>query len=279
MSSETAELVVPLGAFVIALILRSWYRTTRIMWPLSMLAVMVHELGHGLAALLTGGEFESFKMDSEGGLAYTRGGRRFVVIQAGYVGTAIFGALLVYLTNTLEEPGYIALALGIGFGVLTLLFAGISLRKLSAIELLVTVGVMAAAIVLFVGTQSPALRWIGIALGAGGIVLFVRFISDEHFFSVAVGTLSSAALLVVGYYGIQSQPEVARFVLNFVAFMVGLNAVYDSWYLFTLLSSGKRGNDAATMSKEIGGSPRFWAMVWSLNAVVMLGLGVFLAVR
>lgn len=279
MSSETAELVVPLGAFLVAFVLRSWRRTAGLLWPLSMFAVMIHELCHGLAALLTGGRFESFLMDRAGGLAYTRGGRRFVVIQAGYVGTAIFGAVLVYLTNTLEEPGYIAVALGILFGLLTLLFAGLSLRKLSAVELVITAVVAGGTAALFLGTESPALRWIATGIGAAGIVLFVRFISDEHFFAVAVGTLSSAALLVVGFYGINAQPEIARFVLNFLAFMVGLNAIYDSWYLFTLLSTpnGARGNDAKTMADEIGGSAGFWALLWSINSIVMLGLGSYLA--
>ncbi|MCB0196263.1 MAG: M50 family metallopeptidase [Anaerolineae bacterium] len=63
-----------------------------------LLITLVHELGHGLAALLTGGTFVRFLVSSDGsGLAYTAGGWRFFVIPAGYLGVALFGAILIML--------------------------------------------------------------------------------------------------------------------------------------------------------------------------------------
>ncbi len=67
-------------------------------YPFRLLLTLVHELGHGLAALLTGGDFIRFVIHSNGaGLAYTAGGWRFVVIPAGYLGVALFGAGLILL--------------------------------------------------------------------------------------------------------------------------------------------------------------------------------------
>ena len=67
-------------------------------YPFRLLLTIVHELSHGLAALLTGGEFMRFVVFSNGaGLAYTAGGWRWVIIPAGYVGVAVFGALLILL--------------------------------------------------------------------------------------------------------------------------------------------------------------------------------------
>lgn len=67
-------------------------------YPFRLLLTMVHELGHGLAALLTGGSFIRFVVFPNGaGLAYTSGGWSFVVIPAGYVGLALFGAGLILL--------------------------------------------------------------------------------------------------------------------------------------------------------------------------------------
>jgi hypothetical protein len=67
-------------------------------YPFRLLITMVHELGHGLAALLTGGEFRRFVISPDGaGLAYTAGGWRWVIIPAGYVGVALFGAVLILL--------------------------------------------------------------------------------------------------------------------------------------------------------------------------------------
>lgn len=67
-------------------------------FPFRLLITMVHELGHGLAALLTGGNFIRFVVSADGsGLAYTSGGWRFLIIPAGYLGAALFGALLIML--------------------------------------------------------------------------------------------------------------------------------------------------------------------------------------
>jgi len=67
-------------------------------YPFRLLLTIVHELGHGLAALLTGGRFLSFVIYPNGaGLAHTAGGWRLVVIPAGYLGVALFGATLIVL--------------------------------------------------------------------------------------------------------------------------------------------------------------------------------------
>jgi len=67
-------------------------------YPFRLLLTMVHELGHGLAALLTGGHFVRFVVYPNGaGLAYTAGGWRFAIIPSGYVGLALFGAGLIML--------------------------------------------------------------------------------------------------------------------------------------------------------------------------------------
>lgn len=70
----------------------------RLNYPFRLLLTMVHELGHGVAAILTGGHFIRFVVFPNGaGLAYTAGGWRFVVIPAGYLGVALFGAMLILL--------------------------------------------------------------------------------------------------------------------------------------------------------------------------------------
>ncbi len=67
-------------------------------YPFRLLLTLVHELAHGLAALLTGGDFIRFMIFTDGsGRAYTAGGWRLLVIPAGYLGTALFGAVLIIL--------------------------------------------------------------------------------------------------------------------------------------------------------------------------------------
>jgi hypothetical protein len=67
-------------------------------YPFRLLLTIVHELGHGLTAQLTGGEFLNFVVQPSGaGLAHTAGGWRFLVIPAGYLGVALFGAFLIVI--------------------------------------------------------------------------------------------------------------------------------------------------------------------------------------
>ncbi|MCB0211488.1 MAG: M50 family metallopeptidase [Anaerolineae bacterium] len=83
-----------LAAIVLAVI--PWLEPLN--YSFRLLITLVHELGHGLAALLTGGTFIRFVVFSDGsGLAYTAGGWRFLVIPAGYLGVALFGAILIML--------------------------------------------------------------------------------------------------------------------------------------------------------------------------------------
>lgn len=67
-------------------------------YPFRLLLTIIHELGHGFAALLTGGHFQNFVIFSNGaGLAYTAGGWRFLIIPMGYLSVAIFAAALISL--------------------------------------------------------------------------------------------------------------------------------------------------------------------------------------
>ena len=93
-------------------------------YPFRLLLTIVHELGHGLAALLTGGSFIRFEISPNGsGLAYTAGGWRFVVIPAGYLGVAIFGAMLILLGRSHRWSRLAMGAMGGGMILLAIRFA------------------------------------------------------------------------------------------------------------------------------------------------------------
>ncbi len=100
-------------------------------YPFRLLITMVHELGHGLTALLTGGEFRRFEVSPDGsGLAYTAGGWRFLIIPAGYLGVAVFSAILIMVGRshrwsrvTLGVLGALLLLLSLRYGLPTL-FSG-----------------------------------------------------------------------------------------------------------------------------------------------------------
>ena len=68
-----------------------------IAYPLVLLSTLAHELGHGLAAILVGGDFERFVMyDNGAGVAMTRssnGIQRAIILAGGLVGPSVVAAL------------------------------------------------------------------------------------------------------------------------------------------------------------------------------------------
>lgn len=74
-------------------------------WPLVLLSTLAHELGHGLTALFTGGEFRSFNLwaDGSGVAVFAGSGGRLqnaAVSAGGLVGPAIAAALCLWLGST-----------------------------------------------------------------------------------------------------------------------------------------------------------------------------------
>lgn len=92
-------------------------------YPFHLFGTFVHELCHGLAAILTGGEFRRFIVNPNlSGLAWSAGGIRWIVIMAGYLGNALFGGLLVVISAWGLPSRQVLFWLGIVLGVLCLLF-------------------------------------------------------------------------------------------------------------------------------------------------------------
>lgn len=86
-------------------------------YPLLLISTLVHELGHGVAALLMGGEFDRFVMHWNGaGTAFWRGdvgaaGQGFVAA-GGLVGPAVGAAVLLVLARKLGRARWTLIALG-----------------------------------------------------------------------------------------------------------------------------------------------------------------------
>jgi hypothetical protein len=93
-----------------------------------------------------------------------------------------------------------------------------------------------------------------------------------------VGVAFGSVLLALARWG---NREVNMFVLNVLAILTGLNAVLDLWYLIfnTDASVGAVRNDAAAFSSQIFPLPAwFWAGLWALIAVGMLGVAAWFSI-
>jgi len=76
--------------------------------PLNWLESYFHEISHGLAALLTGGEIMRIQLFANGaGLCTTRGGLNFIISFFGYAGATLWGWLLFKLANSHQRTAQI----------------------------------------------------------------------------------------------------------------------------------------------------------------------------
>lgn len=141
-------------------------------FPFRLLLTMVHELGHGLAALLTGGQFLRFEIAPSGaGLAYTTGGWRLVIIPAGYLGVALFGAILIILGRSHRASRMALAVIGGGMLLLTLRYA---MPTIFSGQILIGLLTLVSGIlfgVLFV--------WIALRASPGWIVFFLHLVAIQ----------------------------------------------------------------------------------------------------
>lgn len=70
----------------------------KIMYPVRLFVTFLHEFGHAIGAVLTGGWVEEVQINQDGsGWTRTANGNRPITIMGGYLGSALFGNLLFYV--------------------------------------------------------------------------------------------------------------------------------------------------------------------------------------
>lgn len=84
------------------------YYSHPLLYFLRMFIVFLHESSHALAALLTGAEISEFNMDPrEGGHVLFRGGTFWIVAMSGYLGSLIWGILLLFFSCLTKQDRWI----------------------------------------------------------------------------------------------------------------------------------------------------------------------------
>ena len=117
-----------------------WFWDASVVYPVKMFVVFLHEVSHGIAAIITGGYIDRIVLErAQGGACYCPGGSAFLTLTAGYLGSLLWGCLLVIgglklgkWSRTLAAViggatalltlVYVRGSFGIGFGLLFALF-------------------------------------------------------------------------------------------------------------------------------------------------------------
>ena len=121
---------------LIGLVFALW--TTPVTIPLKILIVFLHELSHAGMTVLTGGDVVSLSVSAnQGGEVLSRGGSRFLILTAGYLGSLMIGlALLISAMRTNADRMIMGL-----FGALMVLVTVLYIRDQFAIMFCAGAGV------------------------------------------------------------------------------------------------------------------------------------------
>lgn len=80
-------------ALIVSLVLAFVFWNTYALFPIKLFVVLLHEISHGIAAVLTGGSIKAIQISMKlGGHCITRGGNEFAVASAGYLGSLLLGS-------------------------------------------------------------------------------------------------------------------------------------------------------------------------------------------
>ena len=157
-----------------------------ILYPFTILATWFHEMGHGLAALLLGGQFEQLQIFPNGsGVAFHRGALflgpigQAMVAAAGPMGPPIAGAVLIQASRSFKVASLSLKILG-SFLILSTLIWVRSLFGLIAIPLL-------GLIILGISLKAP--RWVqGFTVQFLGVQACVStYLQLDYLFSASAG--------------------------------------------------------------------------------------------
>ncbi len=161
--------------------------------PLKILIVFLHEFAHAAMTVLTGGEVISLSVSAnQGGEVWSRGGSRFLILTAGYLGSLLIGlGLLLIALRTHADRAVMA-----GFGGLMILVAFFYVRDGFALAFCLGTGVAMLAIARFLprDINDMILRVIGLTS-----IIYVPY--DIFSDTIARSNLRSDARMLAEEFG------------------------------------------------------------------------------
>ncbi|MES3629018.1 MAG: M50 family metallopeptidase [Longimonas sp.] len=274
-SQRTARLFLLAATFVVAVCMVVPYGMWMI-YPFQLVGTLVHEAGHALAAVGTGGTVDRFvvRLDTSGYVGY-RGGAPLIATSAGYLASVGVGAALLMAGAVQKRSRATLLIMAAGLLIVTVVFSGYGAS-------LVAFGAFVAGLVLI----DRAHAWSRTHNGApksdslltrllygGGLLLvggaLVYMFATRGLVSWMVGGLAALALLLVATYASPRWQQGAVIFLGVQLALDGLNSIQTLW---NLTRSGHSHNDAATMAELTGLPPEFWALTWGLLGVIAVGI-------
>jgi hypothetical protein len=124
------------------------YDVDPVLRVVNLMGTLIHEGGHSLLTLLTGGYLAEMVIKPDGsGYAMIGGGATFLSLPAGYLSTTLLTALMFLINNRTRWGEVIPLILGIAYAYLTFAFGA----KLAGGSTTIIVGYVCSALLIYFG--------------------------------------------------------------------------------------------------------------------------------
>ncbi len=235
-----------LGATVVTVVLWFIPYADLLVYPIRLFVTFIHESSHALVALITGGSVQSLTIAADGsGVVYSVPSSLFGALftsSAGYLGTMVFGVLMLWLMRKSFSPHKILFVAGAFVGVMTVVF----------------------------GILAPVFNFFSLQVGFGSVA-----------FTVVVGLLLAAGLIAMALYSSVRVANFAVAFLAVQCLLNALSDLKTVLLANTPIIGSDIQTDAGNMAAATGIPGFLWVIIWigiSL-ALMALGLRMYTAVK
>ncbi len=244
-----------------------------IIYPFRLFGTFVHESSHALATILSGGSVEGMHVNWDtSGQTLSRGGARFFVSSAGYLGSMVLGAGLLVAGSRRKWAKHTMIALGTATLLATVAFAGYGSALIAVLGFVAGLGLLALG-------RNPRRQDVPKSrmYYAGGAVILaftVLYLAlTNALLTWAVGLLVGGAILGVGLVGSRLVSHIAVLFLGVTLSLDGLDSLKQ---LYSLSTQGAGHSDAVNMASMTGVPAIVWAVIWGVSGLLMVGVALWL---
>ena len=238
-------------------------------YPARLFNTFIHETGHAVMAVLTGGEVLDMRVNLDtSGRVTSRGSGRILTSSAGYLSTTLTGALLLLAGRRQRWARPTLIALGSATLLSTVAFASNLTILAAAAGAGLGLGCLGFAV-----ERGRKKRWVAAAiLGVfGGLCLLAAL--GALFLSGAMVTwvvgLGAGALLLTA--AIAATPSIRQFIVVFLGVQVSLDGLRSVRMLISRTTQGVGHSDAVNMANYTGVPALFWALLWATIGLLVVG--------
>lgn len=218
-----------------------------------MLVIAFHEFGHAITACCTGGRVKSISLDPhEGGVTHMQGGISAVTLPAGYLGSSIIGALLIFAGFDIVASKVASIVLGVCF-LLTLWWARRDWLTIGTV--LLAVGLLVACWFI---AHGEALRWVVVSF----CLLYRGVMGAANSLETAFHRCNVRTLQRLGYRKFPS------------TLLLTLTGAMLTKQCDDLIIRKVNTSDASVFAQRYGGSSRCWGVIWSIISLMFMAVGI-----